>query len=388
MEISNFVDPFWTEAAQAVRLELGDSLMAPSEFRQHFESVLPYKASHTFPAEHFASIAIHKGRLDAFEDDFLQRVIKTHQPILANDVFVVLSVYSTPRDSVHPSHYNAFVNDVKAKAIAKMRRTNWGEPEPEPVYFVHLPRTGGTSLRRQLVDGVFKPWDVFPAQQYEELSRWDEFYEPEHGPVTPELLKSYKLFGGHLGGWFVDRVLGTSISAFTMLRDPVEQMVSYYQYFLQSVLPAHQQVIEADPDAFQDLESFVQSPHAPFNQQARVLGYDPGPDPNLLSLAQANLNSLGGIFPPFDEVEDGERLKSAKRRLQSCSVVGVTPRRAEFFQKLKQVYGWTLDSEVNINIADPQKYQSVDLSPHLYNFIQEKQRLDYELYEMAQEMSP
>lgn len=383
------IDKYWIEAADSVRVDSGDRLMAPIEFRERFDNVLPYKFSYTFQPEDFSCIVIHKGRCEEFRYEFLQRSTQVLKPIFANEVFVVFSTgieeASLPSEYLHLKSFWAGLEELSEshKSEEQMAKSY----SERVVHFIHLPRTGGTSIRRQLVDKIFKSWEVFPAQQYDELGRWDEYYFPEHGPLSTSLLNSYKFYSGHFGGWVLERLVEKPVSAFTLLRDPIEQIASFYQYFLQSILEEHQLLIRENPEAFQDLASFVNSPYCPFNQQTRVLGYDPGEKFQSLLLGKRTYSSLGGILPPITTDEPLEIFKLAKKRLETCSVVGVTAHREQFFQKLQDIYGWQLDSKININIANPKQYKSVSMESYLRDFIRDRQYWDYKLYELALEIS-
>ncbi|MBY4870418.1 sulfotransferase family protein [Burkholderia anthina] len=85
----------------------------------------------------------------------------------------------------------------------------------DPVYFLHIPKTGGSSLISFLEDQYDRE-DVCPAQVLEEL-----FALPR------ESVDRYRLFRGH--HWHgIESFVGRNLTHLTMLRDPVQRTVSWY----------------------------------------------------------------------------------------------------------------------------------------------------------------
>jgi hypothetical protein len=86
------------------------------------------------------------------------------------------------------------------------------------VKFLHLHKTAGTSVRMFLT-GFFRPHEVCPAITHQELSA-----------LQVERLRGYRLFAGHFDWAKLDEVEGPSFT-FTVLRDPVERVVSNYFFW-------------------------------------------------------------------------------------------------------------------------------------------------------------
>jgi hypothetical protein len=87
---------------------------------------------------------------------------------------------------------------------------------PRPIVFLHVPKTGGTTVRHQL-----KAW--FPGAshvQFEGPEAWDG--------MTDREIREYDLFTGHIGFRFVRRVPGALLVTF--LRDPFERALSQFYY--------------------------------------------------------------------------------------------------------------------------------------------------------------
>lgn len=87
----------------------------------------------------------------------------------------------------------------------------------DPVYFLHVEKTGGSSVHRILSS-------VFPAGQVCTVRLWQELEG-----VRPETITGFSLYSGHLTGSFPE-FLGTKLRTVTLLRDPVQRSISHYAH--------------------------------------------------------------------------------------------------------------------------------------------------------------
>lgn len=87
-----------------------------------------------------------------------------------------------------------------------------------PVIFLHIPKTAGQSVHYYMAKCFNSP-EICPARENFDLKK-----------MTPSEIKGYKLFSGHLDWDFFDNTVENPF-IFTILRDPVERILSFY-FFL------------------------------------------------------------------------------------------------------------------------------------------------------------
>lgn len=86
-------------------------------------------------------------------------------------------------------------------------------PPDRRIYFLHIPKTAGTSLGG-LIRGAFPKEHTVPGYQWYELVG-----------LSQEQLDGYRCYSGHFGTLLPDMLTG-SIPTVTVLRDPLEHLVS------------------------------------------------------------------------------------------------------------------------------------------------------------------
>ena len=86
-------DVCWKEVVELIQNhhQQEGTLLAPSEFKQQFASVFPYRSSYIEPLDRFAWIVVHKGRIAEIDHAFLNRAAREYSVVFANAVFVVLT---------------------------------------------------------------------------------------------------------------------------------------------------------------------------------------------------------------------------------------------------------------------------------------------------------
>jgi hypothetical protein len=169
------------------------------------------------------------------------------------------------------------------------------------LYFNHVPRTAGTSLRLWL-ESHFEPPQVCP-----------HVLPGEFSAAPPTELEGYLLFAGHLQS-LPHELFKQEIETFTVLREPRSHFSSLLSYFAKCYL--------CPPD----------SPDAEIRAQAKAVLFehiDKAYAPKWSAINQQTkwLNGLGGDPHRQEKVEADDRMvEAASTYLDSCLMVGTTDR--------------------------------------------------------------
>ncbi|HBL10851.1 MAG TPA: hypothetical protein DD379_05495 [Cyanobacteria bacterium UBA11162] len=220
------------------------------------------------------------------------------------------------------------------------------------VIFLHIPKTAGTTLydvikQHYSHNSIFRIHGVI-EDQLEDLKK---NYEPQKDKIC--LFKGHMTFGLH-------QFLDCPYTYITILRNPVDRIISVYYYLLQS--PNHPQHHLVKNKTLQD---FVQSGTAHNNCQTRFIAGKP--------------NSSS-------EEQPYQLLQRAKKNIKEhFSVVGLTERFDETLILLGIQLGW---SGMPFYVAQNKSKRPLqkDILPETLELIQEKNYLDVKLYRYAEEI--
>jgi len=222
----------------------------------------------------------------------------------------------------------------------------------ELLIFLHIPKAGGSTLHRILEREYRgrKIYDTYYGVEYED--------ELEQMPLEVRsavvLLKGHMHFGLH-------RLFPQRSRYMTMLRDPVERIVSLYYY------------------ARRHPEHYL---HAPIvDGRLDVRAYASSGLSDELENGQVRLLSLRAR-----ELGDCDRpcLEEAKQNLLAhFPVAGLTERFDESVLLLRRAFGWRLPVYAQANAGDRSARDRLD--PETRQVLEERNRLDFELYRFAAE---
>ena len=229
-------------------------------------------------------------------------------------------------------------------------------PEPvisrggaHPVIFVHIPKTAGTTLT-QVVRRAYKPDEVIFLYETRIPQSVELFNR------LPEAAKRrLKMVLGHVG-FGLHEHMGRACTYATVLREPVERIISYYYFVLRS--PGH---FLHGPAKELGLEGFARSEasHKLTNGQTKYLA------------------ELDGLDASRDTLE------TAKRHLENYfSVVGLIERFDETLMMLRRAAGWGIPyyDKANVTAHRPEKSR---VPASAVDTIREHNQLDMELYDWA-----
>jgi len=212
---------------------------------------------------------------------------------------------------------------------------------PRPLLFLHIPKTAGSTLAQ-----VFKA--NAPSGKY--FHFWNQPRVTElHLVPDKEVIFGHFRYGIHF------YMPNQTAYYATMLREPVERVISYYYFHLQDTQdPAHKFAKE------HTFEEWLEESPAAQNEMTK---------------------SLSGIRSEF--YPSTETFEIAKHHLRSMRYVGLTERFDNSLALMKYYFGFKDLSydKTKVGVKKPH-----DLDEKVREKIREKNRMDIELYEIAKEI--
>ncbi len=218
------------------------------------------------------------------------------------------------------------------------------QPLDRQVWFVHIPKTAGGTLKNVMAN-AFGPPQIANGGDY--------IADPDRARRKAEKLSSgRRIVVGHTPYGLFQHLLAPDAGVMTMLRDPVERVLSHYYSHI------HHKNYTTGGRTFTSLANALEArlPHIT-NLSTRFLCDDPSPDP-------------------------GEKqLEEAKRTLDRCFFVGIQERFDESVVLLHQALPITeIAPYAERRHANATRPTATDISPMIHNAIKEANRLDRALY--------
>ena len=240
--------------------------------------------------------------------------------------------------------------------------------DDSPLVFVHIPKTGGLTLRAIL--GTF-----FAYNEICPIVDWDEVLKRRLN------LAYYHLFNGHFP-YSIRDWLPEEPQYITMLREPVERVVSQYQHEKREQSAGMYALVNGQD---MSLDEFLHHPTAIAGSQNWQTAY----------IASPPLADLYADWCDFrDQLAVGDLpttprypslgLAIASERLQDFAFVGLTDRFTESVMLLYYKFGWfpVLDFP-SYNVKVGKRYRD-ELDPDTIDYIETLHADDMELYAQGQ----
>jgi hypothetical protein len=227
-------------------------------------------------------------------------------------------------------------------------------PCNETLIFVHIPKAAGTTLSR-IIGQVYRPAAVYSINagltepgELEALARL-----PAAERRRIQVLQGHFIFGVHA-------YLPQPARYITLLRDPVERIVSNYCYILQTPEHfRHEDVVRGKMDVVDYAES------------------------EKLYLNNGQIQVLAGLGPGAPATRDA--LRQARCNIEGhFAVVGLAERFDDSLALIRHCFGWPTRSYRSMNVSGRQPSQRV-LTPQALAHLRALNALDQELYAWSAE---
>ncbi|MGO9875603.1 MAG: hypothetical protein ACLPVY_17605 [Acidimicrobiia bacterium] len=234
-------------------------------------------------------------------------------------------------------------------------------PERQRFFFVHVMRTGGTTLEQQLRRS-FPTAEVYPNPDID-FPAGDVMHHlevPYLLGLSPERLDKIHLFYGHFP-YIVTEMLDAELVTVTLLRDPVERTLSLLRVMREQRPAWRELTLE---QIYDDVNMFPRLIH---NHQTKVFSITRHDRPRSYR----------------DEILiDGARLELAKQNLGRVDLIGLTEQYDTFTATLRDRFGFQLSARARMNAAAG----SADETSHLRTRVAADNTIDVAFYDYAREL--
>lgn len=234
--------------------------------------------------------------------------------------------------------------------------------EQQVLIFLHIPKTAGTTLNTLL----YKQYPLKYSWKIHSPYRHD--FHNELDKATKAQKEKIFFFTGHMA-FGLHEFLPQPSTYITMLRDPIERVISFYYFILRN--PEHYlyNIVKERQMSLKELISSRISSELE-NGQTRLLSGN----------LELDKNQLGGFEPSSPEL-----LEAAKNNLKEpLTAFGITERFDESLILFKRKLGWRVPLYVKQNVTNSRPLKE-DISSDVIRLIEKNNVLDIELYNYAKD---
>ena len=248
----------------------------------------------------------------------------------------------------------------------------WFAKKKNGYYFIHIPKTAGTSFIN-ILDATVDENTIFPCQLWQQINE----------NIVADI-SQYKLLRGHFGGGSYKLLCHNNPHRLTLLRHPQALSISTYHFIKREKNTAvHDLVVNKK----MDLKAFLEEPltaHKINNRMVRHLSFDLQKDPRAqeLFLSAQSIKVVSKWIKTPKKINNKQRLIRAKQALDECSWFGIQ----EKFDQSMQLFAYTfklppMGKTARLNVHKPDQ----DIDNYCINLINSQNSYDLQLYAYAQQ---
>ncbi|MUL39304.1 sulfotransferase family 2 domain-containing protein [Gloeocapsopsis dulcis] len=238
-----------------------------------------------------------------------------------------------------------------------MASLNQDSNQEKSIIFLHIPKASGSTLHN-IIERQYSSKVIYSIDGLNVIDSTNKFKNlPEEQRQRIKVLKGHMSFGLH-------EYLPQPSTYITMLRDPVDRVISHYYYVIRN--PQHRLHKQVKDNKI-TLQEYVSNGITTEvnNSQTRIL-------------AAVNKSKVG-----FDEIT-GKALEKAKQNLEThFSVIGITEKFDETLILLKKIFDWKTPFYVRENVTKNRQPKE-NIPQETLEIIQRYNQLDIQLYQYAQ----
>lgn len=240
------------------------------------------------------------------------------------------------------------------KQVKEANKKNWQTKTPsinhrdperneeKVVIFMHIPKTGGTTLR-SIIRKQYKAQEAWRSEEW--VIKFPQLSTQDHAGLKC-------LFGEIFFG--IHRFITAPYTYITLLRDPIEQVISSYYFILRRPDMNDHHIVKNM--SFKEFITMEQFKGKTSNRQTRFIS---GGDRCDLNQAKSNLNKY-------------------------FTLAGITEMYNESLFLMKKEFGWA-DISYEIRNVTKDRPTKDELPSDIIDILKKNNQLDLELYEFAQE---
>ena len=135
-----------------------------------------------------------------------------------------------------------------------MRKLTKDKKQGKSVIFLHIPKVGGTTVNR-IIDRQYKPNTIYRVRDDDSRHKRIQDCVDEFKLLPSSEKEEIEVVMGHMG-FGIHNFLPQPSVYITMLRDPVERVISYYYYVLRTSNHYLYQKVTSEKNELRRLYSF------------------------------------------------------------------------------------------------------------------------------------